>query len=77
MTTAEIIAAISAIASFGTLVVAATGLNAIRSVHVSINSRMDELLKKSAIAAHAEGREEYRMENHPKQTKQRKPRGKT
>lgn len=35
----------------------------ISEVHVSINSRMDELLKATGVAAHAEGLEQGRKES--------------
>lgn len=34
----------------------------IQDVHVSINSRMDQLLTSNRVAAHSEGREEARKE---------------
>ena len=39
---------------------------AIQEVHLSINSRMDQLLEASKAASNAEGREEGRAENKTK-----------
>jgi hypothetical protein len=47
-------------ASIATLVKSNENAKSIREVHVSINSRMDQLLRERAIASHAEGVEQER-----------------
>lgn len=62
MTTTELAAIAMAAASVGTLIVSLFNRRAIHWVHLSINSRMDDLLKLSDFAAHAAGKEEGRQE---------------
>lgn len=54
---AELITAFSAVAA---LIVGVRNSNKIHEVHVSINSRMDELLRQTTESAHAAGVEQER-----------------
>jgi hypothetical protein len=53
---------VTALAALGALGISVINLKQIRTVHISINSRMDQLLKATGIAARAEGKEEGRAE---------------
>jgi hypothetical protein len=58
----QIAAIISAVAALGAVCMSWRNSRKIQSVHVSINSRMDELLRVTGLAERARGIEEGRAE---------------
>ena len=57
---------ITALAALGALIIAFQNRGAIQQVHIAINSRMDQLLKSTGLAARAEGKEEGKAEGESK-----------
>lgn len=57
-----ILACATLVSAVSALVVGVMNSLKIENVHLSINSRMDQLLASSALVAHSEGREEARKE---------------
>ncbi len=53
---------ITSLSALGGLAVAAISMSRIQTLHVLINSRLDQLLTSSRALSHAEGREEMRKE---------------
>ena len=67
MTWGDAASTLSAVAALAAVAVAFLNLKHIHSVHVSINSRMDQLLRATGITAKAEGRAEERADRHARQ----------
>jgi len=57
---ALIVSVATLVTAVGAVVIGIINSNRINDVHISINSRMDELLKTSNVAAHAAGVKEER-----------------
>lgn len=53
---------VAAFAALGAAVIGFLNMRKIQDVHVSINSRMDQLLKERSVSAHAEGIEQGRSD---------------
>jgi hypothetical protein len=62
MTFSEIAQVITAAAALGAVIISARNGRKIQEVHLSINSRMDQLLKAAEQAAHAAGAAEARLD---------------
>jgi hypothetical protein len=61
----DIIRVVTAFASLGAVLLGAMNSRKIREVHISINSRMDQLLQARGEASRAEGVEQERQANKP------------
>jgi hypothetical protein len=57
---ALIVSVATLVTAVGAVVIGIINSNRINDVHISINSRMDELLRTSTTAAHAQGVKEER-----------------
>jgi hypothetical protein len=66
MDLATIASFLSALAAIGAVIASIRNAKKIQEVHISINSRMDELLKLKGEAGMAEGLEKGRNELRPK-----------
>jgi len=64
MTVSEIASICTALAAMGACVLSWVNKGKIQEVHLSINSRMDQLLKEARDAAHAAGASQQRNEDH-------------
>ena len=62
MTIIEIAMSVSALCSLGALIISGINARKISNVHVSINSRMDQLLVERGIAERASGHKEGHKE---------------
>ncbi len=59
---------LTGLSAFGALLISFMNNKKIREVHVQINSRMDELLKKSGLLNRAEGKAEGQAEERNRKT---------
>ena len=66
ITIGDVAAVITALAALGALVVSIENRHAIREVHLTMNSRLDELLKSEVTRAHASGMEQQRLNDQDK-----------
>ena len=57
-----ILAVATLVPAVATMIIGILNANKIENVHLSINSRMDQLLAANRVSSHAEGREEARKE---------------
>jgi hypothetical protein len=68
MTFADIASLITAVAALGGVLMGFRNSRKIQEVHLSINSRMDQLLLATKESAHAAGVNEEKAKNIPEQT---------